>query len=347
MYVAYGDRGFLEQSYPHMAKWVDFSQRRSVHLLLSGGVGDHLAPVKGGTRYGGPEGVSTTRSTTSNTAVLDTAYFAHSAHIVARSAAILGKTEDAAKYDKLYHDISNAFAKAYIHEDGSMVAGTQSTYAVALSFGLVPQRLHDAVARHLVDDVTTTGHLTTGFVGVGLLNPTLTAIGRSDLAFQLLLADTYPSWLFAVKQGATTIWERWDGYTRDRGFQASSMNSLNHYALGSIGQWLYAGAGGIGIDEEHPGFKHFFLRPQFSTKFTSYKVTFDSPYGLISSAWRVRNDRVIYDVAVPPNTTATLMLPTGGRDLKISGVPIVPGENNTWTLVPGAYEFSFPASDIR
>ena len=335
MYTTYGDRAFLKQNYDHMARWVDFNQRRSDNLLLTGGVGDNLAPLNGGTGRGGPGGVAASQPTSramgrgaagagfggtnTTTAVLDTAYFAHSAQIVSRSAAILGKTEDAAKYDRLYHDISEAFAKAYVHEDGSMVAGTQSTYVVALSFGIIPKRLHDAVAKHLIDDVTSRGHLTTGFVGVGFLNPTLTAIGRSDLAFQLLLTDTYPSWLFTVKQGATTVWERWDGYTPERGFQASSMNSFNHYSLGSIGKWLYSGAGGIGIDEEHPGFKHFFLAPQCSTKFTSYKATLNSPYGLISSAWRVENDQVTYDASVPPNTTATLILPANGNDLKATG----------------------------
>jgi alpha-L-rhamnosidase len=367
MYTTYGDRAFLEQNYDHMARWVDFNQRRSDNLLLTGGVGDNLAPINGGTGRGGPGGTAASQRTSGSTgtgaagsgrgagfggkntttAVLDTAYFAHSAQIVARSAAILGKTEDAAKYARLYHDISDAFTKAYVHEDGSMVAGTQSTYVVALSFGIIPKRLHDAVARHLVDDVTNRGHLSTGFVGVGFLNPTLTAIGRSDLAFQLLLTDTYPSWLFTVKQGATTVWERWDGYTPERGFQASSMNSFNHYSLGSIGKWLYSGAGGIGIDEEHPGFKHFFLDPQCSGKFTSYKATLDSPYGLISSAWHVENDRVTYDVTVPPNTTATLILPATGNDLKATSAPVARRENDTWTLAAGTYEFFFPTSGIK
>jgi alpha-L-rhamnosidase len=372
MYTTYGDRGFLEQSYDHMAKWVDFNRQRSANLLLSGGVGDNLAPLNGGTGRGGAGGAPVggagpaSRSTSApaegfgragggrgfggtnnTTAVLDTAYFAHSAQIVSKAAAILGKTDQAASYDKLYHDICDAFVKAYVHEDGSMVSGTQSTYVVALSFGIIPDQLHDAVAKHLVDDVTSRGHLSTGFVGVGFLNPTLTAVGRSDLAFQLLLTDTFPSWLFTVKQGATTIWERWDGYTPERGFQASSMNSFNHYSLGSVGKWLYSGAGGIGLDEEKPGFKHFFLDPQCSTKFTSYKATLNSPYGLISSAWQIENGQVIYDVTVPPNTTATLTLPASGSDLKATGAPVADGASGKWILAAGTYKFSFPASAIR
>jgi alpha-L-rhamnosidase len=381
MYTTYGDRGFLDQSYDHMVKWVDLNKQRSANLLLSGGVGDNLAPPPpggfgrggaGGGAFGaagrrgpttGPGGRAGAFGTAgrggaggrgggfgginSTTAVLDTAYFAHSAQIVSKAAAILGKTDDAAKYDKLYHDICDAFVKAYVHADGSMVAGTQSTYVVALSFGIIPGNLHDAVAKQLVNDVTSKGHLSTGFVGVGFLNPTLSAVGRSDLAFKLLLTDTYPSWLFTVKEGATTIWERWDGYTPERGFQASSMNSFNHYSLGSVGKWLYSGAGGIGLDEEHPGFKHFFLVPQMSPSFASYKATLDSPYGLISSAWSIANGQVTYDVTVPPNTTATLTLPAGGSDLKATGAPAVAGDNGTWTLAAGVYEFSFPAGDIK
>jgi alpha-L-rhamnosidase len=357
MYTTYGDRAFLEKNYQYMAKWVDFNRQRSRNLLLSGGVGDNLAPINGGTGRGGPGGAAsrptagagrfTFGGINSTTAVLDTAYFAHSAEIVSKTAAILGKTDDAANYDKLYHDIRDAFVKAYVHNDGSMVAGTQSTYVVALSFGLIPQPLHDAVAGQLVDDINRRSHLSTGFVGVGYLNPTLTSIGRSDLAFQLLLTDTYPSWLFTVKEGATTIWERWDGYTPQRGFQASSMNSFNHYSLGSVGKWLYSGAGGIGIDEAHPGFKHFFLDPQFSTKFTSFKATLDSPYGMISSAWQTKGDRVTYDVRVPPNTTATLILPASGNDITATGAPAAQEDNGHWTLAAGEYEFSLPASSIK
>jgi alpha-L-rhamnosidase len=364
MYTTYGDTGFLQTSYDHMARWVDYCRRTYPTLIETGGVGDNLSPLSargapvaargpaaaGGARggqgaagFGGFGGLNTT------TSVLDTAYFAHSAQIVSKAAALLGKSADAAKYDSLFHAIDEAFLKAYVHEDGSMVAGTQSTYVVALSFGLIPDRIHDAVAKHLVDDITARGHLTTGFIGVGYLNPALTAIGRSDLAYKLLLTDTFPSWLFTVKEGATTIWERWDGYVPDRGFQASSMNSFNHYSLGAVGKWLYSGAGGIGIDEEHPGFKRFFLDPQFSTKFTSFKATLDSPYGLISSAWRSEGDRMVYDVTVPPNSSAVLTLPVSSQEVVEAGHgPVAEGGAPTRVpLAAGSYSFSFPIGDLK
>jgi alpha-L-rhamnosidase len=334
MYTTYGDRGFLESNYDHMAAWVDYCQKTYPTLLESGGVGDNLSPLtarggllpaRGATTTPTARGATTAPAARgaraggfggrggfggpNPTSVLDTAYFAHSAQIVAKSATLLGKTDDAAKYDKLFHDIVAAFDKAYINPDGSMVAGTQSTYVVALQFGLVPDALHDAVVKHLTDDVQARGHLSTGFIGVGYLNPALSASGHSDLAYKLLLTDTYPSWLFPVKEGATTIWERWDGYTPDRGFQASSMNSFNHYSLGAVGKWLYSGMAGIEADEEHPGFKHFTLNPQISSTFSSLKVTLNSPYGVIASSWKIDNGQVSYDATVPPNTSATLILP--------------------------------------
>lgn len=124
------------------------------------------------------------------------------------------------------------------------------------------------------------------------------------------------------------------------------MNSFNHYSLGAVGKWLYCGPGGIAVDEAHPGFKHFFLAPEFSSRFTSYKAAFNSPYGLISSAWRIEDGSVIYDATVPPNSAATLTLPAAD-ELKITGDPISSAANGAWILLAGKYEFTFPAADIK
>src|ERR1019366_7535858 len=139
------------------------------------------------------------------------------------------------------------------------------------------------------------------------LCPVLSKIGRSDLAWRLVFTDTYPSWLFSIRNGATTIWERWDGWTPDKGFQASSMNSFNHYSFGAIGYWFYTGAAGIQPDEAHPGYKHFTLAPQFTSRLTHLNVTLDTLYGVIASHWHTEKDQLVYDVTVPPNTTADLV----------------------------------------
>ena len=331
MFNAYGDKSFLADNYPFMARWVDFSTKRSRNLILNGGVGDHLAPVR------------------TPTEVVDTAYFANSAHLVAKAATLLGKTDDAAKYDKLFHDITDAFNQAFVSTNGMIQGDTQTGYILALQFGLLPENLRAAAAQRLADNVAQHGHLTGGFVGNGLICPVLTEIGRSDLAWQLVLTNTYPSWLFSVKNGATTIWERWDGWTPERGFQDSSMNSFNHYSLGSVGAWLYSGAAGIQSDDANPGYKHFFLAPQFTTRLTHVKATLDSPYGVIASGWRVEKDQVLYDVTIPPNSSATLELPVPPKEIKESGQPLqLPDDSVTkLPLAAGTYHFSLARGLIR
>ena len=369
MYLAYGDKDFLANNYEHMARWVDYSRRSSgPNLLRYGGVGDHLAPIPGRAGPGGAAPATGAGTMTnaasgrgsgfgrgggfgpgaSSTAVVDTAYFARSAWIVSRSAALLGKTEDAARYDQLFQDIAAAFNQAFVHPDGTIQAGTQTTYSLALLFDLLPESLRDAAARHLADDVEAQGHLTSGFVGVGLLNPALCAIGRSDLAWQLLFNDTYPSWLFSVKHGATTIWERWDGWTPEKGFQASSMNSFNHYSLGSVGAWLYSGAAGIQLDPSHPGYKHLRLQPQFTSRLSYLKASLESPYGLISSSWHATRHEMIYDVTIPPNSSALLLLPVPPQQVRQSGKSLAVGiaPVTTLALSAGTYRFAFPSGSI-
>jgi alpha-L-rhamnosidase len=313
MYAAYGDTDFLSRNYPNMVRWVEYCRRNSTGLLRpKGGVGDHLNP-----------GVVTP------TDLVATAYFAESTRIVARSAAVLGREADAAAYGKLFRDIASAFTRAYVSPDGTVEGDTQTGYLLALQFDLLPEGLRRAAERKLAENVERVGHLTTGFIGVGLICPTLTDIGRSDLAWKLVLNDQYPSWLFSVRNGATTIWERWDGWTPDRGFEDPAMNSFNHYSLGSVGAWLYSGAAGIRLDPDHPGYKRFILAPQFTDRLDFLSASVDSPYGVISASWRKDGGNWTYSVTVPPNTSATLVLP--GPEGK-------PGR----TLPAGRYVFTVP-----
>jgi alpha-L-rhamnosidase len=153
-----------------------------------------------------------------------------------------------------------------------------------------------------------------------------------------------------VKNGATTIWERWDGWTPQRGFQDPAMNSFNHYSLGSVGVWLYSGAAGIQLDESHPGYKQFFLKPQFNSQLSYFKTAFDSPYGLISSYWHTDKDQLLYDVTIPPNSSAQLTLPVPPQKVLESGKPgSAKGDAVTKLELPaGSYHFSFPRqSGIR
>src|SRR5262249_5890882 len=161
--------------------------------------------------------------------------------------------------------------------------------------------------------------------------------------------DTYPSWLFSVKNGATTIWERWDGWTPEHGFQDSSMNSFNHYSLGSVGAWLYSGPAGIHIDESQPGYKHFILHPRFTPRLSYVKATLDSPYGLIASHWHVEKDQMNYDVTIPPNASAAVMFPVSLEHVRLGGKLITASHDESMRkeLSAGTYHFSFPRELIR
>ena len=333
MYSTYSDKEFLAAHYPAMVRWIEYCRRNSKDFIRPAmGVGDHLNP---GSR--------------TPLDVVATAYFAHSTHLVAKSAAILGKSEDAVVYDKLFHDIADAFNKAFVSDDGKIKGDTQTAYILALQFELLPENLRDAAAQRLAQDVDKREHLTTGFIGVGYICPMLSQTSRSDLAWQLLLTESYPSWLFPVKNGATTIWERWDGWTPERGFQDPAMNSFNHYSLGSVGAWLYSGAAGIQPDESHPGYKHFFLKPQFTPRLSYFKASFDSPYGLISSYWHADRDQLLYDITIPPNTSAQLTLPVPPQNVLESGKAISAKEDavTKLDLPAGTYHFSFPKELIK
>ncbi|CAG2122798.1 unnamed protein product, partial [Medioppia subpectinata] len=176
----------------------------------------------------------------------------------------LGRTEDVKRYGDLHQNIANAFVKAFVNTtDGRMKSDTQTDYVIAIAFEMLPKNLQPLAANHLVDNIKAHDyHLTTGFIGVGHLCPTLSQFGHSDVAYRLLLQDTYPSWGYSIKYNATTIWERWDGWTKEKGFQDPAMNSFNHYSLGSVGRWLYQSVAGIDTDNEEVGFKRIIIAPK-------------------------------------------------------------------------------------
>ncbi|MFO1513818.1 MAG: alpha-L-rhamnosidase C-terminal domain-containing protein [Verrucomicrobiota bacterium] len=201
-----------------------------------------------------------------------------------------------------------AFNQRYVAVDGRIAGNTQCVYAMALKFDLLPEELRAKAAQYLEEDIKAKGgHLSTGFVGVSYLLPVLTQAGKADAAYGLLLQDTFPSWLFSVKHGATTIWERWDGWTPEKGFQDPGMNSFNHYSLGSCGEYLFGGIGGI--RSTSPGFKTIRIEPIIRDGLTWAKTSYDSINGKIATAWKREGQRLTLDVVVPANTTATICLP--------------------------------------
>ncbi len=213
----------------------------------------------------------------------------------------------------------------------------------------MPDNLRAVVAQKFLDNIARYDHLSTGFVGCAWICPALTTIGHSDIAWKLVFTDTFPSWLFEVKNGATTIWEHWDGWTPERGFMDSSENSFNHYSEGEVGYWFYSAAAGIQLDDASPGYKHFLFAPQFTNNLTHVKSSIDSAYGKISSYWHVEGDQMVYDVTVPPNSSATLTLPFPTQSVKQGDRPLAAADAPTTSLplAAGSYQFSFPRALIK
>ncbi|CAH1002186.1 hypothetical protein LEM8419_03103 [Neolewinella maritima] len=306
VYLAYGDVRMLEQQYASMQGWVEFMNERAGEDRLWNNPGDWhwgdwLAFHSDRPDYAG----SVTEKD-----LIATAYFYHSTDILRKTAEIIGKEVDAAKYAKLAEEIRAAFIREYTTATGRLVSDTQTAYALAISFGLLPEEMVESAGRYFAATVEEPKHLTTGFVGTPLLNSTLSKIGRDDLAYMLLNRREYPGWLYPVTQGATTIWERWDTQKPD-GTIIEGMNSFNHYAYGAIGEWLYTHVAGIRIDPEQPGYKHIIFDPHPGGGLTHAAATHESMYGTVSSSWRTAGGQVTLEVTVPPNTTGTVLLPDG------------------------------------
>jgi alpha-L-rhamnosidase len=238
---------------------------------------------------------------------ISTAFFAYSCKLLAQSAEVLDKTADAKFYNALFEKIKKVFIDEYVTKTGRTSSDSQTSYVLALMFDLLPKDLRPKATQYLVEDIKSRkNHLSTGFLGTPYLCHVLSDNGRTDVAYDLLFQDTYPSWLYPVKQGATTIWERWDGQKIDSTFQDIGMNSFNHYAYGAIGDWLYRVVAGIEIGKV--GYKNILIQPQPTEKLSFAKATFDSPYGKIESGWKRENGKITLKVRVPNNTMATIAL---------------------------------------
>lgn len=219
---------------------------------------------------------------------------------------------------------------------GADFTPTQTAYVLALHFDLLPEALRETAVAELVADLERREmHLSTGFVGSPYLPHVLSDNGRLDTAYELLDQKSWPSWLYAVTQGATTIWERWDGLTEENGFQTPEMNSFNHYAYGAIGSWLYSAVAGIRVDPARPGYKHVILKPQVGGGLSYARAALETVYGEVVSDWRLENGTFTYLVKVPPNTSATVTLPVAGP-VQLGGEAV---QGQSYELNAGTYEF--------
>jgi alpha-L-rhamnosidase len=331
IYQAYGDTRILEEHYPAMVRWVEYIRGVSTNSLWQSSRGSDFG-----------DWLSIADDT--DKAVLASAFYAHSADLVSRAAAALKKDADAQKYAALFETIKTAFNQAYVSPNGTITSDTQTVYALALRFNLLPANLRPAAVSMLDAGVTRHGgHLSTGFVGVSHLLPGLASGGKLDRAYQLLNNDTYPSWGYAIRKGATTIWERWDGIQENGQFQDPGMNSFNHYSFGSVGEWMYATVAGIELDEAHPGYKEFAIRPRPGGGLTSARASFESIHGTIVSDWTVNGSNFVLRITVPVNTSAVVYLPYGTNVREGGNAPPPKNADGGYRVGSGEYEFTASA----
>lgn len=314
IYQQYGDIRFVEEHYPSMVAYMKYLESRAINnIQRGGGYGDWLALDQ------------------TNTPLTNTAYYGYDAMLMEKMAQVLGKEEDAKYYHNLYESIKATFNREFVDNEGRttttdkageydewfasgqlnpVMANTQTSYVVPLKADLFNEKNKPLAIKHLVDDIIAHDYtLTTGFIGTPYLNLVLSENGYDDLAYRLFEQTAYPSWLYPVLQGATTIWERWNSYTIKNGFGPVDMNSFNHYSYGAIQEWMMVHSLGIQRNEQFPGYKKFVLRPKIGGTLSYIKGYFDSQYGRIESGWQKNANGYTYEATVPANTSAILYLP--------------------------------------
>lgn len=301
VYWSTGDTRILAENYQMMTRWIQYHHRELENgISKMWTVGDWLQPYS--TREDSRRGET-------DHSLISTAFYAHSLDVVARTARVLGKNNDAVYYEKLFKQAKHVFQQHFFDSQGKLKVGdqTQTSYLLAIGFDLLDQELAKKAKPHLLAQFQKTGgHLRTGFLGTPLIAPVLEKIGRPDIALELVFKETYPSWLYSVSQGATTMWERWDGFTHDGGY-AKEAGSLNHYAYGAIGQWLYERL--AGISPLNAGYKKVRIAPLITERLSYAEAKYQSPHGTIGSRWSLNPTNLILEIAVPPNVEALVEVP--------------------------------------
>ena len=341
IYRTYDDTRIVERHYDAMTRWMEYLHEANPDLIRKNRMGNNYGD------WLSPKGDHTPKH------LLATAYWAYGAKLIAEMAEATGRNEDAREYRDLNERIKAAFQAAYVFPDGRIEGDTQTCYLLALHMGLLPEDLRSTAAKHLVKSIEREDwHLSTGFAGVGYLCPVLTEAGYTEVAYRLLGNETYPSWGYTIKNGATTIWERWDGWTEENGFQSPNMNSFNHYSLGSVGEWLYRYV--AGIDLGAPGYGRIVIRPRPGGNLTHASGAYDSVRGRISSSWKIEDNQFVLETLIPPNTTATVHVPStddvseGGRPVdEADGVEFLRAEEGETVLAVGSGRYEFVGKVVR
>jgi alpha-L-rhamnosidase len=338
-YLQFRDTRLLEDNWAAMEKWMEH---------IAGANPNGLWLKERGNDYGDWLAIGSKTSKD----LIATAYWAYDASLMMRIAHVLDRPQDEQKYREVFEKVRTAFNQEYVKPDGTVGTGSQTSYVLALHMNLLSQKDGAIAAEKLVEDIKAHDwHLTTGFLGTPYLMIELSNSGHSDVAYRLLLQNTYPSWGYMIEHGATTMWERWNG---DQMMGDPSMNSYNHYAYGAVAEWLYRYAAGIDEWNDDPGFHRIVLHPQFDSTLGEAKATYDSSYGTITSNWKVDGNSIQWYVVIPPNTTSLIYLPggvatsilEGGKDIRQSaGVSLVLKDTRNAIYEAGAGSYTFTVEE--
>lgn len=322
MYRYYGDKRAIEAHYDHLVKGMDYLEGTSENFIRKKlGYGDWL-------NLGG----------NAKDEVICTAYFAYLAGLMAEMGEVIGRADAATRFKALHDNVRKAFIEHFVGDDGRILESSQTGYALAFTMDLLPEDKKALAAKHFEDEIARFDyHLATGFIGTPRLLPGLQEAGKLDLAYRLLLTKTFPSWLFQVTLGATTMWERWDGWTPDKGFQDPGMNSFNHYAFGAVGEYLFSTVGGI--KSTAPGFTSALIAPKPGGGLTHAKTRYDSISGSYETEWTILKDSLEIVVKIPANTTAEVRLPIQDPALLLAAENTRNGDK----LTPAADGLSYKA----
>ena len=322
MYQRYADLSILQESYGSMKKWVDYQRNTSNKL------------IRPETSYGDWLALSKVKTPSE---LIGTAMFAETARIVGQTAALLGKKREAAQYDALSELVKAAFRKEFLDARGLLKVKSQTACVLAVQFDLLTPEQTRKNADLLVKLIRENGNkLSTGFVGTAWLTQALSKAGHPETAYDLLLQEEYPSWLFSVNQGATTIWERWNSYTIKDGFGDVNMNSFNHYAYGAVAEWMAAAAGGIRFDDAQPGGKLLVFAAEPDRRLKHVACSLETPYGKAESCWKFSGKCWIWRIAAPCNTAVKVILPDlNAKNVTLNGKMV---RETEFRLENGVYE---------
>ncbi len=337
MYQRYGDVDLLSGCYAGMVRWLDAIEKANPHHIRDNAVfsnwGDWLCL-----------GTFTPKN------VVATAYWAYQAKVMEKAAGVLGRRQDAARFAAMFRDVRAAFRKAFVGADAKVTGDTQTAYLFALDFDLLEAAERPKAVAHLKRTIAAAdGHIQTGIHGIRHICPSLVENGEAETAYDLLLRETYPSWGFSIRNGATTIWERWDGWTPERGFQSVNMNSLNHYALGAVGEFMYQRLAGIDVPDAGGAYRTVRLRPVPSAAIGWCKASHRGHLGTIASEWRCEGGETRWEVELPPNATGAVELPASvgkvtldGKPLSAAGIEAAKGADGglRFRLESGRYAFT-------